>query len=501
MPHLLLGIDLGSTGTKVSLLDSSSGAVTTVSAPSPLFSEHPGWAEADTRLWWENVCALVRAVAEVAGVSPQEIDGVATTGMVPAVVVLDAYGNVLRRAILQNDARAASEIDDLRDRLGGSGYDVLAETGSALTQQSVAPTWSWLVHNEPAVAKDATVLVGSYDWLAVALGADVHVELNWAIESGLYQLDGALAQPVLDAAGLPPALCAPIRRPGELVGVVHGRGRETSLREGTPIYVGGADHVLAAYAAGLSEPGDWLVKLGGAGDVLVVSDGPALDARWYLDAHPIPGLWLPNGCMATSGGLLRWAQQLFGGYPLAELDREAATAEPAALVCLPYFLGEKSPFHDPNLRGAIVGLHLGNTRGDVFRALMESVAYGFRQHLDIFSANGLVLGAGRVSNGGSKSPLWKQIVADVLGRPLLPVVHQGGAANGAAFVATVGSGVVDSFAEAKRYVEVGEPLVPVERNQAIYNEGYEIFLDLQGRLAPISHRLAERNPLTLEPSQ
>lgn len=492
MFRILLGIDLGSTGTKVSLLDTESGLVTSRAAPSPLFSEHPGWAEADTQLWWENVCALVPEVAEEAGISPAEIDGVAATGMVPAIVVLDEHQTVLRRAILQNDARATSEITELHAALAASAYDVLTKTGSALTQQSVAPTWAWLVRNEPAIVKDAAALVGSYDWLAIALGADVHVEQNWGLESGLYQLDGMLAEPVLEAAGLPQVLCAPMRRPGELVGVVKDRGLESSLKQGTPIYVGGADHVLAAYAAGLSEPGDWLVKLGGAGDVLVVSDAPTIDARWYLDAHPIPGVWLPNGCMATSGGLLRWAQQLFGDVPAADLDTEAAVAEPADLVCLPYFLGEKSPLHDPDLRGAIVGLHLAHTRGDIFRALMEAVAYGFRQHLDLFAAKGLVLGEGRVSNGGSKSTLWKQIVADVLGRPLFPVLHQGGAANGAAFVASVGSGALSSFTEAKRFVEVGEPLVPNERNRAIYDGGYGIFLDLQERLTPVAHRLADR---------
>lgn len=447
-------------------------------------------------MWWDNLCALVPEVSNAAGIDPKEIDAVAATGMVPAVVLLDGDRNVLRRTILQNDARATREIAEVDESLSRSGYDLLSATGSALTQQSVAPTWSWLVRHEPAIAGETTMVVGSYDWLAIALGAEVHVEQNWALESGLYELSGALAAPVFEAAELPLALGAPVRRPGELVGTVRGRGLETSLREGTPIYVGGADHVLAAYAAGLSAPGDWLVKLGGAGDVLVVSDGPALDPRWYLDAHPVPGLWLPNGCMATSGGLLRWAQQLFGGVSLEELDAEAAAAEPAVLVCLPYFLGEKSPLHDPDLRGAIVGLHLAHSRGDVFRALMEAVGYGFRQHLEIFSTRGLLLGEGRVSNGGSKSMLWKQIVADVLGRALSPVLQQGGAANGAAFIASVGSGALSSFSEANRFVEVGRPVVPNEDTRSIYDEGYETFLDLQRRLTPTSHRLAQRQQLS-----
>jgi xylulokinase len=489
VPPLVLGIDLGSTGTKVSLLDVAKGFVASRSAPSPLFSDHPGWAEADTQLWWDNVCALLPALAEDAGASPSDIDAVATTGMVPAVVPLGRDRRPLRRAILQNDARATQEIAELNAELGALGYDMIAETGSALTQQSVAPTWRWLQRNEPAIAEGTSVLVGSYDWLAIALGAEVHVEENWAIESGLFRLDGSHAEAVLAAARLPSALCAPRRRPGQLVGRVSGAGLSTSLAEGTPIYVGGADHVLAAYAAGLAKPGDWLVKLGGAGDVLVVSDRPVVDRRWYLDAHPMRGLWLPNGCMATSGGLLRWAQELFGGVPLEELDQEAAEAAPAAIVSLPYFLGEKSPLHDPDMRGAVVGLHLAHGRGDVFRSFMEAVAYGFRQHFDIFTEAGLPVGEGRVSNGGSRSSLWKQIVADVLGHPLHPLLDHGGAAYGAALVAAAGAGHLTSFADAARFVRLGEPIAPTQEHREAYDEGYRIYLELQERLAPLVHRL------------
>ncbi|GEM_PF-174287 len=499
MPPLVLGIDLGSTGTKVSLLDLARGFVASVSAPSQLFSDHPGWAEADTRQWWDNVCALVPAVAESAGTTPKAIEAVATTGMVPSVVALDSNLHPLRRAILQNDARATQEIAELAAALRGAGYDVLGETGSVLSQQSVAPTWLWLERNEPAIAERTAVLVGSYDWLAIALGAEAHVEENWALESGLFRLDGSLAGPVLSAARLPTALCAPRKRCGQLVGRVGGAGLATSLKEGTPIYAGGADHVLAAYAAGLVGTGDWLVKLGGAGDVLVVSDRPAVDRRWYLDEHPVPGLWLPNGCMATSGGLLRWAQELFGGVPLEQLDAEAAAAPAAALLSLPYFLGEKSPLHDPDLRGAVVGLHLANGRGDIFRSLMEAVAYGFRQHLDVFAQAGLTLGVGRVSNGGSKSTLWKQIVADVLGRPLYPVLDHGGAAQGAALVAAVGAGQLTSFTDGTGFVRLGEPVVPTAAARELYDDGYRMYLELQEQLAPVAHRLAARGRRSAHP--
>jgi xylulokinase len=413
--------------------------------------------------------------------------------MVPAVVLLDGQGGVLRRAILQNDSRAVQEIDELSDKLDGHGFDVLARTGSALTQQSVAPTWLWLTHHEPEVAQRTAALVGSYDWMAIALGAEVHVESNWALESGLYELSGERAEAVITACGLPDSLCAPILRPGQVAGAVSkAAASATSLKEGIPIYVGGADHVLAAYAAGLNAPGDWLVKLGGAGDILVVTDIPAIDRRWYLDAHPRPGLWLPNGCMATSGSLLRWVQNLVGGPPLAELDAEADVSAPASLICLPYFLGEKSPLHDPDLRGVLVGLHLGHTRGDIFRACMEAVGFGFKNHVEAFADGGITLSSAKVSNGGSGSHVWKQIIADVLGVELSSLVDHGGASLGAALVAGVGSGALSGWEAVADYVALGEVIIPNKVNVEIYEEAYEMYLELQQTAAPVAHHLARR---------
>lgn len=493
MGDLFLGIDLGTTATKVTLFDPDRGTVACGSEPSPHYSTNPAWSEADTASWWRNVCELVPSVAEAAGVEASAITGVAASGMVPAVVLLDREGNVLRRAILQNDARAVTEIAELAQALDHEGYDVLHQTGSDLTQQSVAPTWQWLTRHEPEIATRTAAIVGSYDWLAVALGADNHVEANWALESGLYDISGRPADPVLSAAGVPGSLCPPVVQPGQVIGSLsRAASRATSLREGLPIYAGGADHVLAAYAAGLSSPGDWLVKLGGAGDILVVADAPAIDRRWYLDAHPAPGLWLPNGCMATSGSLLRWLQALVGGASLEELDREADAAQPASLICLPYFLGEKSPLHDPDLRGALIGLHLGSTRGDMFRALMEATAFGFRDHIDAFNEAGVRLGEGRVSNGGSGSPVWKQIVADVLGTELASIADHGGASLGAALVAAVGSGALPDWTAAAKYVALGHVVSPRSELADRYTEAYGMYLELQRVLTPFSHRLAAR---------
>jgi xylulokinase len=487
---MLLGIDIGSSAVKAALVDADHGVVADAQIEVSLFSPRPGWAEADPVQWWQAVCQLVPELLGQIGRDARDIEAVASSGMVPAVLALDDHGRPLRRAILQNDARATRELDELAGIL--EGIDLLGLTGSALTQQSVAPTLRWLERNEPDLFERSATVSGSYDWLARRLGAEPHVERNWAIESGLFALDGTPLEEVLDRAGVAQQLLPEVRAPGTVVGDVSAHAAaESGLRAGTPIVVGGADHVSSAYGAGLLEAGDWLVKLGGAGDILVVSSAPLLDERLYLDAHPA-GSWLPNGCMATSGSLVRWLARVAGDAPLAQLDVEAALTPPGAggIVCLPYFLGEKSPLHDPALRGAFVGLHLGHTRGHLHRAALEAVAYGFRHHVEVFAERGIELGQARVTNGGSHSPLWKQILADVLGAPLAPVLDHPGAALGAALAAGVGAGMVDGWEAITPLVRLGEPIEPREELRARYEELYAVYRELEPALRPISHRLA-----------
>jgi len=488
--RLLLGIDLGSSGTKAVLLDAQSGIVASATRETPLHSLHTGWAEADPRDWWRNVTELVPELLATAGARSHDVVGIAASGMVPAVLCLDEHREPLRFAILQNDARAHLEIDELRIAL--ADVDLLALTGSVLTQQSVAPTALWLSRNEPEVWASTRYLVGSYDWLAMRLGATAHVERNWALESGLHHFDGSPLVEVLAETKISWPQLQPVRDPGTVVGELRGDAAALlGLRAGTPIVVGGADHVLSAFGAGLTDEGDWIIKLGGAGDILAVSNDRFLDARLYLDAHSIPGKWLPNGCMATSGSALRWEQNILGGVDLAQLDIEAETSQPAALLTLPYFLGEKSPIHDPDLRGAVIGLHLGTTRGDLHRSFLESIAYGFRQHMEIFSSRGMSLNSPRVTNGGSSSTLWKRILADILGVPLTPIIGHPGASLGAAVIAGIATGDIDSWSRVKHFVRLGDLIKPNAANREIYSERYANFLDFQKSSAGISHALAK----------
>lgn len=491
MTTFTIGIDIGTTGTKLALFDCLEGVVCETSRESQLFSPQPGWAEADPIQWLENTLKSISWLLTESGIDATDVKAISASGMVPAVILLGADDKPLRRAILQNDARAVEEIAFLSNRLGN--IDLVSETGSALTQQSVAPTLMWLANNEPEILRQTKSVVGSYDWILTALGARSHIERNWAIESGLYSLDGQLVVEVLDAARGKDSWLPDVVEPGTVVGGLSAEvAKMVGLRPGTSLVVGGADHVLSAFAAGAVQPSDWLVKLGGAGDILVVSDKPQVDQRLYLDAHPIPGLWLPNGCMATSGSLIRWFQNVLGGASLVELDLEAEKRAPSGVLCLPYFLGEKSPLHDPDLRGAFAGLHLGHDRADLYRSILEAIAFGFRHHVEVFEEIGIELGRVSITNGGSKSRLWKQIHAEILGVDMFPIINHPGASFGACLIAAIGIGILPGWDAVSRFVEYGEPVVPNPENVEVYAEAYQEWRNFGSTMTPTLRSIARR---------
>jgi xylulokinase len=475
---VLLGLDLGTTAVKAVVLDPERGLIASGSLPNTPASPHPGWSEQDAGAWLDNALALIRSTCAAAGVEPSAIAGVGVAGCVPCVIPLDGDDEPLRPALLYNDARAHAEIDELTAELEGAR--VLERTGAGITQQSAGPKLRWLQRHEPDTWARTHRIAGSYDWLAGRLAETCYSERNWALESGLYDLStGDYAPDLCAAAGVDSGLFGPIRDPAEVVGGVSATvaGR-TGLRAGIPVVAGLADHVSSAFGAGLARHGDLLVKLGGSVDVLACSDHPLLDARLYLDAHPSPGLWLPNGCMASGGSGVRWFQrELAAGAALNVLDAEAAATPPGAggVVMLPYLLGEKTPLNDPLARGALVGLHLGHGRGHLFRALLESFALGVRHHLEVLSEHGVRPTRARVSNGGASSKLWKQIVADATGLVLEPVVDHPGSALGAAFAAGMGTGVFAAWSDVGRFVALAEPVLPRRDAAPVYDERYRTY--------------------------
>ncbi len=473
---VLLGIDVGTTGTKALLLDPDRGVVAEAERPSTLHSLHAGWAEEDTDEWWANVCAITH---ELLDGSEQDVLGIGVTGMVPCTIPLDQRGVPLRWSIQQNDARSVVEVEELRRRLEGA--EVLERTGSAITQQSTGPRLLWLAEHEPDVWRRTRTLMGSYDFITMRLSGARSVEANWALETGLLEFARMdWADDVLEACGGRKELLPPIRRCDEVVGAVTREAAvATGIREGVPVVAGTADHIGSTFASGVLDEGDLLVKLGGAGDIMLAVDAPFVDDRLYLDFHLLPGRFVLSGCMATSGSLIKWFQrECAAGAGLAQLDEEAAAVPPGAggVICLPYFLGEKTPINDPEATGAFVGLRLTQDRGHLFRAVLEGIAYGFRHHQEVFADRGHRPLRARVTDGGSRSRVWTQITADVLGLPLEKVTLRSGSAFAAAFCAGMGVGVFTGWRDVDRFASVDEVIEP--QHYDVYDRGYRAYREL-----------------------
>ena len=491
MSGLLLGLDIGTTATKCVLVDPTRGVIAEDSRPVTLSSPQAGWAEEDPATWWRNACELIPAVLAAAGRAGRDVRGIGVSGMVPALICLDEAGRPLRPSIQQNDARAAAEVAALRQALAGA--DVLHRTGSAITQQSIGPKVAWLREHEPGVLWQTAAICGSCDFVVRRLTAGpAPVEANWALESGLYDFRaGRWAADICQAAQVDPGWLGPVAAAGTVAGPVC--CPELPDVRGAPVVAAGADHVAGALAAGLVADGDVVVELGGAGNILVRSARPIVDDRLFLDYHLVPGAWVPNGCMATTGSLVRWFQREIGhGASLAALDAEAAQAGAGAggLVLTPYFLGEKTPVNDPLARGALVGLHLGHRRGHLFRAVLEGTAFGFRHHADVLRELGARLDRVHLTGGGSRSALWRQILADVLAMPVTRSAHDAGAALGAAFAAGMAAGAYRSWDEIAGLTGTAGRTEPDPGPAGRYDELYAVYRSLYPALLGQQHTLA-----------
>jgi xylulokinase len=506
LPHqVFLGLDIGTTSTAGILIDAEGATLAMAERPSELVSRHANWAEEDPALWWSNCCALVGDLLRAARISADSIAATGVTGMVPAVVLLDGQGQVLRASMQQNDARATREIEEMQARFDATRFFKL--TGGSINQQIVAPKLRWLERHEPDVfAKIATVF-GSYDYIAYRLTGERSIEQNWALESGLMDFASRQFAPELVAeAGIVPGVLPQIRASQAIIGTVTEAAAEaTGLKAGTPVIAGCADHVVSAYVAGAARDGDLVLKFGGAGDILLSTAKPATDPRLFIDYHILPDHYFSNGCTAASGSLLNWiVRELAGGEvakakaaglsPHAYLDRLAA-AVPAGsegVVLLPYFLGEKTPLHDPHARGTIVGLGLHHKTAHVWRAALEGVIFGFRHHVDVFQEMGLAVNRVFACDGGAASDLWLQIAANVLNVTVTRIDRHPGSCLGAAYVAGHGVGAFKDLGGVSRYVAAGQVFRPDAARKAVYDRAYANYREIYERLKTLYPKLEEK---------
>lgn len=303
---VLVGLDIGTTSTIGVLIRPDGSTLATASRPVRLYSERPGWSEEDPGQWWSNACAVLRELAAAAEVTGDAVAAVGVTGMLPAVVLLDADDRPIRRSIQQSDARAFAEVEAMRRSVDEAAF--FRRTGCGINQQLVAPTLRWLERHEPEAFARIATCYGSYDFVTHRLTGSRSVEHNWALEAGFLEIEGRqIADDLLALGGLRPEQLPPVRTPLDVVGGISAAAAvATGLAEGTRVIAGVADHAASTFAAGVVADGDVLLKFGGSGDIMAATRAPIGDPRLYNDFHVIPGLFMPNGCMAASGAALNW---------------------------------------------------------------------------------------------------------------------------------------------------------------------------------------------------
>ncbi len=487
---LLLGIDLGTGSSKGVLVSTDGRTRATASVPHQVQMPRPGWFEVDADgIWWADVVALCRELLpQAAGC---RIAGVCVSGVGPCLLLADADGQPLRPAMLYGiDTRATDEIAELTQRYGAEA--ILRRCGKALSSQAVGPKLLWARHHEPEVWARTRTWFGASSFVVQRLTGEYVLDHSTASQCDpLYDLgrqDWAhdWAADIVGDVPLPRLV-----QPSEAVGeVTVAAAEQTGLPAGTPVVAGTVDAWAEAFSAGVREPGDLMLMYGSTMFLLQVLEEPVYDPMLWTTAGVDGGSFTLAAGMATSGSLTGWLQELAGGVSFDTLVAEAAATAPGAdgLLMLPYFAGERSPIFDHRARGVIAGLSLRHTRGHVFRAAYEGIAFGIRQILELMDvAAGAPASRLVAVGGGTRGDLWTQVVSDVCGRPQeLP--HQTiGASYGSALLAAIGTGLVPPatvWAETSRTVE------PNPEHREVYDELYAMYRDLYPATQPTVHALA-----------
>lgn len=494
----LLGIDVSTTGVKALLIDQDGNVVGSANTEQPLSTPHPLWSEQDPAHWWNGAIQSIRQVLSETGISGEAVQGVGLTGQMHGLTLLDEGGNVLRPAILWNDQRTGPQCDEIRKRLGRSR--LIEITGNDALTGFTAPKVLWVQQNEPDVYARAKHILLPKDYVRYCLTGEYAMDKADGAGTILMDLkERQWSQEVLAALGIPKEWLPPTFEGPEVTGTITAKAAQaTGLRAGTPVIAGGGDQAAQAVGVGAVQPGIVALTLGTSG-VVFATTGQAFiepEGRLHAFCHSVPGRWHLMGVMLSAAGSLRWYRDTFA--PGTDYDTLLAPANDIVACCegllfLPYLTGERTPHPDPLARGAFVGLNIRHGQAHMTRSVLEGVAFGLRDSFELMKSAGLeAIHQVRVSGGGARSMLWRQILADVLNAELVTVNTTEGAAYGAALLAGVGTGVwADVDAACGHTVKQTGCTTQTPEGVAAYQKGYEIYRDLYPALKGISHRLAE----------
>jgi xylulokinase len=494
----LMGIDIGA-GSLKTMIAAADGTVRgSAGAELRTSSPRPGWSEQDPADWWRALCATVPRALAQAGLRAGDIAAIAFSAGAHTPVLEDAQGRVIRPAILWSDARSGAESRELQERYGD---EILA-----IGCNRPAPTWTqpqllWLSRHEPEAFARIRRLYVAKDWLRSRLTGTWEMDPTEAVGTLLYdgrrdEWSGRLCAMI----GLDPAVLPPIVAPTAVVGeVTPEAAAESGLAAGTPIVCGSSDTSVETLGAGAAAVGQGAVKLATAAAISIVGNEPRPDPSVINYPFCVPGHWYTIGATNSCASAHRWLRDSFfaderrsGAEIFDAMDRDAAGIPPGAqgLLFHPYLQGERTPHWDPLLRADFIGLTFAHDRRHLVRALYEGIALSLRDVLVQLRGRGLELAEARIIGGGSSSATWRQVVADVLGVPML-VPRETDASYGAALVAGIGIGVFPDAASAvRRGVTVVDRHEPNPAHRGLYDDLYGIYRDAALRLVDINHRLA-----------
>ncbi len=500
MSKLLLGIDVGTYSSKGVLVETDGTLVKTAVVEHEMSIPHPGWAEQDAdAVWWGDVVKLCRQLLNGDPYRGADVAAVAVSAIGPCMLPLDSRDRPLRPGLLYGvDARASRQIDALNRKWGEQAiYDF---SGMAFTSQAVGPKILWLSENEPDLWTQTTHITTASSYLILRLTGEKVIDRHTAshymplMDIRSLEWSNRFANGLIQTASLPRLAWS-----DELAGRVDAAGaEETGLAVGTPVAVGAVDALSEAISVGVVQPGDLMIMYGSTAFFILVEDAPRPDPRLWTVAGAFEGQYNLAAGMATTGSLTRWfrdelARDLPEDTAYATLFAQAETIPPGAegLLLLPYFSGERTPINDTQARGVFAGLTLAHRREHLYRAVLESVAFGIRHNIETFQFIGADVKRVVAVGGGTKSTTWLQIVSDVAGIaqevPQLTI----GASYGDAFLAGVASGQLRRE-DLARWVQPGSEVQPEPARKAVYDSLYSDYRLLYERTKDIVHRLGEK---------
>jgi xylulokinase len=484
---MLLGLDLGTSSVKALLMDESGSVLGESSAPYSVRAPRPGWAESSPDDWW---AAVMRATDAAVGRRGAEVTALGLSGQMHGVVLADEHGLPLRPAVLWADARSGGELSSYR----GLDESLRHRLANPPAVGMAGPSLLWLRDHEPGDYAGARWALQPKDWLRMRLTGEAAAEPSDASATLLYDLlADDWSYTAVEDLGLRAELLAPLVPSASVAGTLKGEAADAlGLRKGLPVAAGAADTAAAMLGTGLLRPGPVQLTVGTGGQVVTPKDGPDPDphGRTHLYRAAVPGLWYSMAAIQNAGLALEWVREVLG-VSWEEVYEEAFAVPPGSrgVAFLPYLSGERTPRFDPGARGAWTGLGLDHRRGHLLRAALEGVAFALREGLEALEDLGItapelrLAGGGASGAGGSSGEPWRQLLADVLGRPLwlLPdEISAVASARGAAFLAGLASGVYQTAADTLALTP--EPERSIRPGETDYEAAYAHYLELYPRL-------------------